>query len=94
MSMTTRNFFNQVQKRDAADAGPKGAGFVETEAEGKPSVADGATEQSPASLSVKLQTVAMAESDNPGKASVQSPASLQGNMVCSATGAEGKQSQA
>jgi len=92
MSMTTRNFFNQVQKRDAADAGPKGAGFVETESEGTPSVADGATKQAPASLSIKLQTVAMAESDNPGKASTQSPASLQGNVVETCSGAEGKQS--
>ena len=95
-----------VQQRDTADAqakggnnassvsgpqGPMGAGFVDTEDEGKPSMADGADEQSPASLSIKLQTVAMAESDNPGKASVQSPASLQGNVVASCTGAEGVQ---
>ena len=79
MSMTTKNFF-KTEQRDKADMGPKGAGYVDTQSEGQPSVADGADEQSPAELA-KLRTVAMVESDALGKTPTQSPASLQGNVV-------------
>lgn len=80
MSMTTRNFFKAEQRKDD---GPKGAGFVQTEDAGKPSVNDGASEQSPASLPKLSMTIQPKAEEGP--AVQQSPAGLQGKVVSTVT---------
>ena len=85
----TKASLNGIQQRDGGEAGigtqqradgPTGAAGLKTVDE-MASVADGASEQSPASLPKMGAVIQMAESDNPGKASVQSPSGLKANTI-------------
>ena len=105
MSMTTRNTNVEFQKRDMSDVkakatqapspspdGPEGAEFVDSESEGKPSMAYDAPTQSPASLDGnKTATLKPVESTDVGQAAKQSPSGLKCNQIASFSGAEGKQ---
>ena len=74
-------------------SGPDGAEQVDKESEGKPSVADSASKQSPASLQGNVVSDALA--CKPSVADgvpTQSPSGLKGQVIASFGGAEGKQS--
>ena len=88
MSMNTGNFFKAT--RDVAvgmsPEGPEGAGTLLTEDKGEPSTDTAPPTQSPSGIE-KDFTVTPAPSTNYG-AKVQSPASLQGNVIATCDGSK------